>query len=267
MSAKCTVCKKAIVSKNGQICIACQMKQSNGHAEITSIPSAPTLTEKKSLAVNGTVAENEYKGTIHNFHQTQMKQGILRKWFLTVFYGIPFAVSSDIQYEFSLYEEGNVSGGIRGHEVVLYGNAGYTLLSDNNSVCVKGKKDRNGVIVASEVVSINTGFIMRPRMAIPAMAVRIGTLSVLGMILVALFLAGNSEKPASTTLAVSGNYDNVMITVIFLLCAVVVAKTHIRRKMLYASLLVLFGLGIMSPVFFSFFLLLLAGMYFMNKHK
>lgn len=210
MSVKCAVCGKAIVSKRGQVCIACQVKQnsmqgnlnSSGTQEITGTGQQNLQEAQQSLYTQAPQpakkknAAREYRGTVHNFQRTEIKKSILQKWLHAFLYGVPYS-KSNIQYEFTLYEGDGMTAGINGHEVVMYGDAGYTLLSDNSIVRVKGKRDKNGVVMASEIIGVNTGFHLRPKAAVSPQIVRILTIACIVLLAAGIFsLTG--LHPAST---------------------------------------------------------------------
>lgn len=274
MSAKCAICKKAIVSQKGQICITCQMNQK-------TFISAPTV-EVQPAYQNNSMSENinnpnnataqsdikyrgGYCGTVHNYHREEVKRSLLWKLWNSCVKGVPFSLS-DTQYEFTLYERGNA--GIRGYEVVLYGDAGYSLISDNSEVIVMGKPDNNGVIVASEVTGVNTGFRMRARNAIPATAVRF-VLVFFAIIVIAGIVfgreAGNGAGSGISTCDVS--IGKILLLIIAVLAALVILKSRIRKKYLYAMLPILFGLGLYNSGCLALLAVLLVCVIFIHKKR
>lgn len=270
MSAKCAVCKKAIVSQKGQVCITCQMNQKivNPAAAEVQPPyqsgSAGTEVKNNTFPQSNMRYAKGYHGTVHNYHQSNVKRSLLWKLWNSCIRGVPFSIS-DTQYEFTLYEEGNI--GVRGHEVVLYGDAGYSLLSDNSEVIVMGKPDRNGVIIASEISGVNTGFRMRSRNAVPAAVIRI-LMILLVVVIIAGFVSVNS---AAGTASGGAAYDmaagRVLLCAIAILMSIVILKTRIRKKYWYATLLILFALGLYNTVCLALFAILLACMILLHRKK
>lgn len=290
MSAKCAICKKAIVSHKGQVCITCQI---NAQTHENLLPYAEnkniindthtTITETNKVtkmpAPSSTTAYTYgYRGSVHNYHQSNEKKSFIRKWWNSCIKGAPFSLS-DKQYEFSLYEGDN--SGLSGHEVILYGDAGYSPLCDGTEVIVSGKKDNNGIIVATEIKGTNTEFRMHPRNAVPANAIRIITVIVMLLIVgMALWASGifhmQSEtsdiaqsvggiNTAAQTEAAGGSTERILIMIVCGLSGALLLKSRMRRKYLYAALPVLFGLGMYIPVCLLLFVLEIIGLIMFRK--
>lgn len=299
MSAKCSVCGKAIVSKRGQICIACQVKQNSlqGNMPISNIQGAYTIEQPQHLGTQtpmdiqpvSTVKKKEmsgeYYGTVHNFQRTEIKKNKIWKWLHALWYGVPYS-KSDVQYEFTLYEgDGMNAAGICGHEVVMLGDAGYTLLSDNSSVRVKGKKDKNGVVMASEIIGDNTGFHLRPKAAISSQIVRLLTAFCILLFVTGIFLlAGSQNKREISQIANSApqtavqqttnettqsagtfSTEKLLIAVITFLVAALMLKSQMRNRWKYGMMLILLGLGMFSEAFLILFVIIIA--YWLVKRK
>lgn len=292
MSAKCAVCGKAIVSKRGQVCIACQVKQNSiqGNIPISDIQGTYTTGQPQNLqaqqpsytrlakTVKKKNTDGEYYGTVHNFQRTEIKKSTIWKWLCALWYGVPYT-QSNIQYEFTLYEgDGMSTVGINGHEVVMYGDAGYTLLSDNSVVRVKGKKDKNGVVMASEIIGANTGFHLRPKAAVSPQVVRLLTVACVLLLIIGIFsLIGlqNIDQQTQTANIVSQNVptqnasafltEKILIAVIAFLAAVLMIKSRVRKRWKYGSLLIFLGLGMFSEVFLILFVIIM--IYWIVKGK
>ena len=218
MSAKCAICHRAFVSEPGQICLSCRLRQQEDERKTNSdmnryntfntanpfqtvdnvhITDAITMTEKMGDA--GTVQQMNlqeqengcYIGIVQNVHENNMQKSFVRRWCDALFYGTPLT-SGDVQYEFSLYSKGiQTAEYASGHEVVFYGNPGYSFLNNNSTVRVYGQKDRNGVIAASKIEVVNTGFRMRAKGYVPAVVIRLITLlAVLGLLFLVASLLG-----------------------------------------------------------------------------
>lgn len=299
MSVKCAVCGKAIVSKRGQVCIACQVKQNGvqGNISVPDIQGAYTTGQPQNLqaqpplymqSVRNEKKKNtggEYYGTVHNFQRTEIKKSTIWKWLHALRYGVPYS-KSDIQYEFTLYEgDGMTTAGINGHEVVMYGDAGYTLLSDNSIVQVKGKKDKNGVVMASEIIGVNTGFLLRPKSAISSQTVRLLTVVCVLLLIIGFFLltglqntAQNTQTANTISQTVVQQNENVatqsvrtfstektLMAIIAFLAATLMLKSRIQKRWKYGTMLILLGLGMFSEVFLILFVILIV--YWMMKGK
>lgn len=274
MSAKCAICKKAIVSQKGQVCITCQMNQRTSNP-MPTVEAQPVF-QSNSINVNTGVLDNtiskgtvkstgSYQGTVHNYHQTEVRRSIFWKLWNSCIRGVPFS-TSNTQYEFTLYEEGNV--GVLGHEVVLYGDAGYSLLSDNSEVIVRGKLDRNGVIVASEVTGVNTGFHMRPRNGVPAAAIRIMLVLLVGVIIAGAVLGRKTVEGVTSGIpSCDVSVGRILLFIIAVLAAIVILKSRIRKKYLYVMLPILFALGLYNSVCLALFAVLLVCIIFIRKKK
>lgn len=288
MSARCAMCKKAIVSKKGQLCIACQMGQGttiqNPNNEKQSHLPAQEYSEVNYNHVIQTDGQDMsrskkeivgyYKGIVHNFHQTENQRSIVWKIWNSFVRGVPLSLSN-VQYEFTLYE-GSGTGDVRGHKVVVYGDAGYSLLSDGSTVSVSGKSDRNGVVVASEVKEINTGFRLRPKNAILALIIQVGIfVLLLLLVLGGLMILGNSRQMTETAGVAgdavqesAGTYGfslmNVLLAIIGGMGAVLLLKSNLRKKALYALLCILFALGMFSQGFLPLFVILILCMFFIR---
>lgn len=265
MSAKCAVCGKAIVSKRGQICIACQVKQNSIQGTYT-MGQPQNLQSQQPLHTQQveTIKDGEYYGTVHNFQRTEIKKNAIWKWLHALQYGVPYT-KSNIQYEFTLYEgDGMTTAGINGHEVVMYGDAGYTLLSDNSVVRVKGKKDKNGVVMASEIIGANTGFHLRPKAAVSPQVVRLLTVMCVLLLIVGIFLltglqnpteitqtANTISKTADTATQSTSTFstEKTLIAVIAFLSAALMLKSRVQKRWKYGTMLILLGVGMFSQAF------------------
>lgn len=281
MSVKCAVCGKAIVSKRGQICIACQVKQ-NGIQGTYTMGQPQNLQSQHPLYTQQVeiIKDGEYYGTVHNFQRTEIKKNTIWKWLHALQYGVPYT-KSNIQYEFTLYEgDGMTTAGINGHEVVMYGDAGYTLLSDNSVVRVKGKKDKNGVVMASEIIGANTGFHLRPKAAVSPQVVRLLTVVCGLLLIVGIFLltglqntteitqtANTISKTADTATQSTSTFstEKTLIAVIAFLAAALMLKSRVRKRWKYGSLLIFLGLGMFSEVFLILFVIIM--IYWIVKGK
>ena len=94
MSVKCAVCGKAIVSKRGQVCIACQVKQNSiqGNIPVPDIQGTYTTGQPQDLQTQQPLytqpaktvkmknTDGEYYGTVHNFQRTEIKKSTIWKW-------------------------------------------------------------------------------------------------------------------------------------------------------------------------------------------
>lgn len=287
MSARCAVCKKAIVSQKGQLCVACQMAKKTAVRNVED-DGEEHLPEKELYEVNQndihrtdkpdtsglqTEQERYYKGTVHNFHQTENQRSTVWKIWNSLVRGVPLSFSN-VQYEFTLYE--GETGNVRGRKVVVYGDAGYSMLSDGSIVSVRGKTDRNGAIVASEAMEISTGFRLRPKNAIPALAVQGGVIVLSFLVFGGLIALGGSSKQVAETVGMTGDVTqeavetcrisllNVLLAVIAGLGAVLFLKSHVRKKTMFALLCALFAAGMFSQMFLILFVLLLLCMVFMG---
>jgi hypothetical protein len=276
MSAKCAMCKKAIVSQKGQICITCQINQRAYAAAPVPMPENQPVQKIKPAGdvlntnpVTTYHGNNQvygiYRGTVHNYHQSEVKRSVIWKLWNSCINGVSFS-TSDIQYEFTLYEKAD--RGLSGHEVVLYGDAGFSPLSDNSEVIVKGKLNRNGIIVASEISGVNTGFRMYPRNSIKASIIRIALAFLLVLIAVA-GLGGISAMNNSVNTMQSGDasVSRVLIFIIAVLMTMIILKTRTKKKYLYAMLPVFFALGMYNDVFLILFVCALILVILLKKIK
>lgn len=278
MSVKCAVCGKAIVSKRGQVCIACQVKQNSiqGNIPVPDIQGTYTTGQPQNLQTQQPLytqpaktvkmknTDGEYYGTVHNFQRTEIKKSTIWKWMHALWYGVPYT-QSNIQYEFTLYEgDGMSTVGINGHEVVMYGDAGYTLLSDNSVVRVKGKKDKNGVVMASEIIGANTGFHLRPKAAVSPHVVRLLTVMCVLLLIVGIFLltglqstteitqtANTVSKTANVATQSTSTFstEKTLMAVVVFLAAALILKSRVQKRWKYGTMLILLGLGMFSQTF------------------
>lgn len=262
MSAKCAICKRAFVSAPGQICITCKMRQQNNQMpQSTSrhTPAAPIPAGSSGIRPENTRPMEEiiqkpagyvagkngfYMGIVQNVHKEEIGRGILRRWFQSLIYGTPL-VFSDKQYEFSLYLEGNYTAEqIQGKEVIFYGDPGYCFLSNNGTVQVRGKTDRNGVLIAEEICGVNTSFRMRPKFAIPGILVRLLSLAILiGVIAAAVYFATMERRPAAGT----PGTGRLLFAAAGLACAGLVVKLRVPKRFLIAAILAAIGLLFVEP--------------------
>lgn len=264
MSAKCAICKRAFVNAPGQICITCKMRQqpyqvsqnqsqqtvttSVQHEQkkvknVEPVPQIQIATDSPITSTKG--RKHSYTGIVQNVHQSEIRKGFLRRWFNSILYGNPM-VFSDTQYEFSLYLQGNYTAErVQGKEVVFYGDPGYCFLSNNSTVRVHGVTDRNGVVIADEIAGINTSFRMKPRFAIPGLAVRLLSIVILiGVIVVGIWGTTNKETGASCSLSVG----NLLFTIICMVCAWMVLKLKLPKRFSIAAIVVATGLLMVSPL-------------------
>lgn len=263
MSAKCAICKRAFVSAPGQICITCKMRQQNNQMQQSSsqhTPAAPIPAGSSGIRPENTSPMEEpiqksagyaagkngfYTGIVQNVHKEEIGRGILRRWFQSLIYGT-LLVFSDTQYEFSLYLEGNYTAEqIQGKEVIFYGDPGYCFLSNNGTVQVRGKTDRNGVLIAEEICGVNTSFRMRPKFAIPGILVRLLSLAILiGVIAAVVYFSTMEREPVVDT----PSTGRLLFAAAGLACAGLVVKLRVPKRFLIAAILAAVGLLFVEPV-------------------
>lgn len=262
MSSKCVVCRKAFVSAPGQMCITCKLRQQSVNPYGSA---APAVAESKVQEMpTGIVKEQvppcdgkSFTGIIQNVHKEQRKKNLFVKWWNSVRYGSPFPLT-DTQYEFTLYSQGNYTAEqAGGHEVVLYGEPGYSFLNNNGHVRVIGKIDRNGVIQAREINGLNTNFRMCPRSVISGSVIRVLSVIMLLSILGGVYFLVNAEAEQNVCIPGGGA---MLFTLVMLAAAYFVFKLKIRKRFLICAILIGIGLlpvsAVLSAVIFAVLILI-----------
>ena len=139
--------------------------------------------------------------------------------------------------------------------------------------------------MASEIIGVNTGFLLRPKSAISSQTVRLLTVVCVLLLIIGFFLltglqntAQNTQTANTISQTVVQQNENVatqsvrtfstektLMAIIAFLAATLMLKSRIQKRWKYGTMLILLGLGMFSEVFLILFVILIV--YWMMKGK
>lgn len=165
--SKCRICQSAYVD-HGMICDAC----------LESIPKNDINMTKESVEPYRANEFAPYIGVVKFHRQYESKHPLWFKVIKTLVLSCPLNLSNQVN-TFQLYEDQNYSKNpkVEGvcKEVIVYGTILSGFLNENNTVKVKGKLNRKGSVIATEVFNLSSGSWLKRRGVINAPNVRIMT--------------------------------------------------------------------------------------------
>lgn len=217
--------KRVQVYSPGQVPVTQQQSQ----VAVVSPNANSTAVQKPSKAVSEGVAKNLATDTVN--------KTLLQKWFRALFSGVPFTFDN-IVTSFQVFPDySGTSINAAGNacdQVFLYGKVVANSISDNNEVEVFGHRDSNGYIVAKSIRNKATGATVTPERCIPAIAVKIITLSILAVLVGGIVFSANSISAIGSN-AEPGRLGQVLagiaLLVVLVLLAFVVLKNQRRLQM------------------------------------
>lgn len=165
--SKCRICQSAYVD-HGMICDACQ----------ESIPKNDINMTKESVEPYRAIGLDPYIGVVKFHRQYESQHPFWFKFIKTLILSCPLNLSNQVN-TFQLYEDQNYSKNpkVEGvcKEVIVYGTILSGFLNENNTVKVKGKLNRKGTVIATEIFNLSSGSWLKRRGVLNALNVRIMT--------------------------------------------------------------------------------------------
>lgn len=185
---------------------------------------------QQNVSVKGTKTPMT-EGIIRNITNSKDQNGVIGRWFKSLFIGIPFTSSDEI-IEFQVFTNwsgNNLSGGYSADKVIVYGNIETGKPLQDNSVRVYGKRDKNRSIIAEEIENTTDGTIsvFNPR-PISAKTVRIITIGIL-MVIFAIFNALASGLGNGVTDGIGAFLRNGLTGIIWGVVAVISGKRMVSN--------------------------------------
>lgn len=144
-----------------------------------TLAAAPVVSPAQKLATAPLTS-----GIIKNIMVDNQKRSFLSKWFRAVFSGIPYTFDDDVTL-FQVFPDYSGSAlnaqGNACDQVVIYGKVNNGAVAENNEVEVYGHRDSKNNILAKKIINKASGTTIKPGRTIPALIVRLITLSILAL--------------------------------------------------------------------------------------
>lgn len=233
-------------------------------------PAAANAPAQNAAAAskNGPQAD----GIVRNIQESKDNTPVLGRWMRSFSYGVPFPLTDDMM-EFQVFSGWNANGnnqnGYSADKVIVYGTINSGKPIQDNTVRVYGTRAKNNAIIASGIENTTDGTYAEfnpPPM--PAMAVRVITFLVLGLLLfliigiVSGFGGGSSAggSAGTTSGAGSGFVTNLVMTIIgglgTLFCFSQVKQAFANREwgrvfeyLLFALLAIILTISFLKGIF------------------
>ena len=199
-----------------------------------TVPIVPPVGTNQAQGTNAQPASGAItpatEGIVKNVTNSKDQANFLGRWFRSLLLGVPLARTDDIT-EFQVYSNWtgtSSNGGYSADKVVAYGNIVTGKPIQDNSVRVYGKRDKNRMIVASNIENTTDGtYSVFDPAPISATVVRVISFAIIAVIvlLVVLAVTGLSGRGG----AIGQGAQTLLYSIVSAVAAVVSGRLAIRN--------------------------------------
>lgn len=127
------------------------------------------------------------KGIVKNWYEDQPKGLLGKQISLALFKGIPISMDDSITLMQVFPDYSGTAKTATGNacdQVIVYGKINKGALAENNEVEVYGKRDSNGNIIATKIINVASGTIVKPNRTVPAIMLQVAIVALLFTIII-----------------------------------------------------------------------------------